>query len=117
MKTSIYIVTGKEGANLWVLPSSLSEKVLCVANGEKVQVVTDFSAVNTVGEKTTYLSVEKDGQFLWTAAGNLTAEVSAEDKVTAKKTTSAPTPITTKKVMKTVAKLPGIIEKNSTATL
>jgi hypothetical protein len=63
-----------------------------------VQVVEDFTAVNTVGGKTTYLCVEKDGKFLWTAAGNLTAEVSAEDKVTAKKTTSAPTPITTKKV-------------------
>ena len=98
MKTRVYTVTGKEGANLRVLPSSLSEKFGHLEHGETVQVVEDFSAVNTVGEKTTYLCVEKDGKFLWTVDENLTAEESAEDKVTAKKTTSASTPITTKKV-------------------
>ena len=109
MKTRNYIVTGKEGANLRVLPSSLSEKLGHLEHGETVQVVEDFSAVNTVGEKTTYLCVEKDGKFLWTVAGNLTVKKdktaptasTPAPKSTGEKATpapAAPTPITTKKV-------------------
>jgi hypothetical protein len=108
MTRKTYIVTGKEGANLRVLPSSLSEKFGHLEHGETVLVVTDFSAVNTVGEKTTYLCVEHKGKYLWTAAGNLTVEkTTPAPKPMAEKTTTAPaastqpaasTPITTKKV-------------------
>jgi uncharacterized protein YgiM (DUF1202 family) len=73
MKIKQYTVTGKEGANLRVLPSSLSEKAGHVATGEKVTVVADFTAVNTAGgSSTTYLCVEKNGRYLWPVAGNLT---------------------------------------------
>lgn len=107
MTTKIYIVTGKEGSNLRVLPSSLSEKVAYVANGEKVMVVDGVSAVNTVGGKTTYLCVEKDGRYLWTVAGNLTAaEETAADKpapvaTPEPVTTTAPKPATTPTSVKT----------------
>jgi hypothetical protein len=109
MTRKTYIVTGKEGANLRVLPSSLSENVVHLDKGTNVQVVEDFTAVNTVGGKTTYLCVEKDGKFLWTAAGNLTVKKdktaptasTPAPKSTGEKATSvpaAPIPITTKKV-------------------
>ena len=91
MTRKTYIVTGKEGANLRVLPSSLSEKFGHLEHGETVQVVEDFTAVNTVGEKTTYLCVEKDGKFLWTAAGNLTVE---KPPVDTDKPVSTPVPAT-----------------------
>ena len=74
MKIKQYTVTGKEGANLRVLPSSLSEKAGHVATGEKVTVVADFTAVNTAGGVATpYLCVEVDGKHLWTASANLAA--------------------------------------------
>ena len=95
-----YIVTGKEGANLRVLPSSLSEKFGHLEHGETVQVVEDFTAVNTVGEKTTYLCVEHKGKYLWTAAGNLTVEKPPvdTDKPVSTPAPATSTPITTKKV-------------------
>lgn len=113
MTRKTYIVTGKEGANLRVLPSSLSQLEAHLETGAAVLVVTDFSAVNTVGEKTTYLCVEHEGKYLWTAAGNLTVEkppvdtdkpVSTPAPATstpapaASTQPAAPTPITTKKV-------------------
>jgi hypothetical protein len=115
MTRKTYIVTGKEGANLRVLPSSLSQLEAHLETGAAVLVVTDISGVNTVGEKTTYLCVEHKGKYLWTAAGNLTVEKdktaptasTPAPKPMAEKTTpataastqpAAPTPITTKKV-------------------
>jgi hypothetical protein len=47
MKTKFYTVTGTEGANLRVLPSSSSQLVLHLNKGERVQVAADFTAVNT----------------------------------------------------------------------
>jgi hypothetical protein len=93
MTRKTYIVTGKEGANLRVLPSSLSQLEAHLETGAAVLVVTDISAVNTVGEKTTYLCVEKDGRYLWTVAENLSAE-----KPTTEKTESVSTPAPAKKV-------------------
>ena len=100
MKTQNYIVTGKEGANLRVLPSSLSQLEAHLETGAAVLVVTDFSAVNTVGEKTTYLCVEHKGKYLWTAAGNLTVEKPPvdTDKPVSTPAPATSTPITTKKV-------------------
>ena len=100
MTTKIYIVTGKEGANLRVLPSSLSEKVAYVAIGEKVMVVDGVSAVNAVGGKTSYLCVEKDGRYLWTVAGNLTA-ADKPASVATPKPTPAPKPVATPTPVKT----------------
>ena len=97
MTRKTYIVTGKEGANLRVLPSSLSEKFGHLEHGETVQVVEDFTAVNTVGEKTTYLCVEHKGKYLWTVAGNLTVEKTTPATAASTQPTAS-TPITTKKV-------------------
>lgn len=91
MKTRNYIVTGKEGANLRVLPSSTSELAGHLEKGAAVLVVEDFSAVNTVGDATTYVCVEHEGKYLWASAGNLTAEkTTPEPMPTAEKTTPAP---------------------------
>lgn len=78
MTTKKYIVTGKEGANLRVLPSSLSQLAMHLEKGAQVSVVEDFTAVNTVGSATPYLCVEQDGKYLWAVAGNLSP---AEEKV------------------------------------
>jgi hypothetical protein len=99
MTRKTYIVTGKEGANLRVLPSSLSENVGHLEKGTNVQVVEDFTAVNTVGGKTTYLCVEKDGKYLWAAVGNLTAVEKTAEKATPttqKATAEKATPTTQK---------------------
>ena len=75
MKTKQYTVTGTEGANLRVLPSSLSEIAKHLNRGERVQVAADFTAVNTAGGVATpYLCVEVDGKHLWTVSANLAAE-------------------------------------------
>ena len=71
MKTKKYRVTGKEGANLRVLPSSLSETVKHLKHGEEVTVVEDFSAVNKAGGvATAYLCAQAEGRHLWAVAGN-----------------------------------------------
>lgn len=78
MNKKKYIVTGKEGANLRVLPSSSSQLAGHLEKGAQVSVVEDFTAVNTVGTATPYFCVEQDGKYLWAVAGNLSP---AEEKV------------------------------------
>lgn len=74
MKTKTYIVTGKDGTDLRVLPSASSDLVRHLECGDKAEVITEFSAVNTADRSTPYNCIECDGHFLWAAAGDLSVE-------------------------------------------
>lgn len=65
--TKTYEVIGAAGANLRKNPSSgyPREPAAHLNRGEQVQVITDWSAVNTVGSSTTYLPVLYKGDVLY----------------------------------------------------
>ena len=68
MTTRRYLVTGGAGVNLRTCPSSsypTATPVQNVPKGEKLDVITDWTAVNTVGSETTYLPVLMDGKVYY----------------------------------------------------
>lgn len=71
MKFKTSTVTGKDGANLRVLPSSDSQLVKHLDKGTKVEVVLDFKVTNTAGESTTkYICIKDGNHFYWAAEKN-----------------------------------------------
>lgn len=74
MKTKTYIVTGKNGTDLRVLPSASSAFVRHLDCGAKVEVISEFTAVSTTDRSTHYFCIESDGQYHWAAAEDLSIE-------------------------------------------
>ena len=71
MKFKTSTVTGKEGANLRVLPSSDSQLAKHLDKGAKVEVVLDFSVVNDGGGTSTkYICIKDGNHFYWAAEKN-----------------------------------------------
>lgn len=71
--TKQYIVTGGNGANLRAQPSTSAGNVIAhVDHGEKVEVVSDITATNSVGTSTKYLYVLHNHEYLWCSAALLT---------------------------------------------
>ena len=61
--TKTYIVTGSAGANLRAFPSTSYPNpypLRTAKQGERLKVIMDWTAVNTVGSETTYLPVEDE---------------------------------------------------------
>lgn len=77
MKTKTYIVKNPAGANLRTLPSTSAGAVAAfLPAGAVVNVITDFSAVNIVGESTEYLCVMYNARYLWCASALLREHIS-----------------------------------------
>lgn len=81
MKFKTSTVTGKEGTNLRVLPSSNSQLVKHLDKGSKVEVVLDFTATNTNGSATKYICIKDGNHFYWAAEKNFDGKEETEKKV------------------------------------
>lgn len=82
MKFKTSTITGKDGANLRVLPSSDSKLVKHLEKGAKVEVVTDFTATNAGGDaKTKYICIKDGNHFYWAAEKNFDGKETTTKKV------------------------------------